>query len=241
MFIAVRDNLGANTTASWQSDPDEDIFAAMIERGQGYTSCSPLVQGTHACICSTRIGIHLVKSDKLALCLFKGRKYITYKLPCNRAMECTSSTLLLWESARELTKFEGLKGWLSDSDGPGKRAPTLEPFFGPSIIRLLSFATCHLIFFSLNCLPYGHSQESGMKKKIDQSCTAYGLSQEVSHFRQTTEQCPDPLWVVTASYGETAHLTKWSEFDRHSSNPGMLNVGSELKNSDIKRVARGNC
>lgn len=40
--------------------------------------------------------------------------------------------------------------------------------------------------------------------------------------------------VVTTSYGETAHLTKWSEFDRPSSNPGMLNVGSELKNSDIK-------
>lgn len=80
-----------------------------------------------------------------------------------------------------------------------------------------------------------------MKNKINQSCTAYGLSQKVSHFRQTTEQCPDPLWVVTASDGETAHPTKWSEFDRHSSNPGMLNVGSELKNSDIKRVARGNC
>lgn len=82
-----------------------------------------------------------MKSDKSALCLLKGRKYITYKLPCNRAMECTSSTLLLWETGRELIKFEGLKGWLSDSDGPGKRTPTLEPFFGPSIIRPLSFAT----------------------------------------------------------------------------------------------------
>lgn len=172
MFIAVRDNLGANTTASWQSDPDEDIFAAMIERGPGYTSCSPLVQGTYACICSTRIGIHLVMSDKSALCLLKGRKYITYKLPCNRAMECTSSTLLLWETGRELIKFEGLKGWLSDSDRPGKRTPTLETFFGPSIIRPLSFATCP---FFLNCLPFGHSQESGMKNKINQSCTAIRL------------------------------------------------------------------
>lgn len=196
MFIAVRDNLGASTTASWQSDPDEDIFAAMIERGQGYTSCSPLVQGTYACICSTRIGIHLVKSDKLALCLLKGRKYITYKLPCNRAMERISSTLLLWETARELIKFEGLKGWLSDSDGPGKRTPTLEPFFGPSIIRPMSFATCHLhLLFSELSAIWPQPGIRNEKENQNQSCTEYGLSKEVSHFRQTTEQCPDPLRI----------------------------------------------
>lgn len=86
--IAVKDNLGANTIASWHSDPDADIAAAMIEEllfaGPRYWEQKFL----------TRIGMLLVISDKSARCLLEETSLVTYPMDTALQLCCCGKVVV---------------------------------------------------------------------------------------------------------------------------------------------------